>query len=739
MVLNYQNIGTRTIPGFPTNRSLNQESLPADTSVEGACIEARLSPTVMSPQEKAAFPEYAARNANIYLALRNRILMLWFINPQREVTVEDAAKIMEREELMNSELLAGIWFFLSRRGIINHGVFEVKGSDHAKHTNVKGKKILVVGGGISGIACANHLKYLGFEVKVVEAMERFGGRVLSLRMKNGRGEAATADLGAMIVTGLPGNPINTLSKQFKIDLKKIKNECPLYVDGKEITKAIDTKIETVFNKILEAVAKVKKSDKLKDRDVSLGAVVEKVLENQRRACTEAYINHQKRIEKKHEHLYSLETEGSKLIMQIAETNQEIIELEQKDREATDNNTKCIYIYHINKTKVELENFIKKFREIEKKKATITDEIKQLEKNPPPAEFLNFFEYRLLYWHIANLEYANSAEINDLSLKNWDQDDAFEFPGPHFAVKDGYDTVIHSLVDHAKGVPPPGMPKKNGENSGHGQTKAVEFQWGHSVRKIEMKTNKTAVTLRDLSKEKQGQENTNQEGEDDADTTEEFDAVVCTVPLGVLKAEKIDFIPPLPEFKKASIERLGFGNLNKIVMHFEDRFWDDRVDMFGTIGPTPNSRGEFYMFWSLNKKDPVLVGMFAGSSADIAETVCKDVVIRRAMMLLKEIFGQGKVTFTKLKRSEVTGWKRNPFIRGAYSYIKVGASGRDYDMLSLPVENENTGIFFAGEHTMRKYPATVHGAYLSGLREAGRIADKFGKAFYRTNTSEKDDT
>ena len=35
---------------------------------------------------------------------------------------------------------------------------------------------------------------------------------------------------------------------------------------------------------------------------------------------------------------------------------------------------------------------------------------------------------------------------------------------------------------------------------------------------------------------------------------------------------------------------------------------------------------------------------------------------------------------------------------------------------MPVENDNTGLFFAGEHTMRYYPATVHGAYLSGLRE-----------------------
>lgn len=30
---------------------------------------------------------------------------------------------------------------------------------------------------------------------------------------------------------------------------------------------------------------------------------------------------------------------------------------------------------------------------------------------------------------------------------------------------------------------------------------------------------------------------------------------------------------------------------------------------------------------------------------------------------------------------------------------------------------------SGEHTIRNYPATVHGAFLSGLREGGRIADQ----------------
>lgn len=42
-----------------------------------------------------------------------------------------------------------------------------------------------------------------------------------------------------------------------------------------------------------------------------------------------------------------------------------------------------------------------------------------------------------------------------------------------------------------------------------------------------------------------------------------DAVVVTVPLGVLKAGAITFRPPLPPWKQEAIGRLGFGDLNKV--------------------------------------------------------------------------------------------------------------------------------------------------------------------------------
>lgn len=55
-------------------------------------------------------------------------------------------------------------------------------------------------------------------------------------------------------------------------------------------------------------------------------------------------------------------------------------------------------------------------------------------------------------------------------------------------------------------------------------------------------------------------------------TYKADAVLITLPLGVLKeslrnngVNGITFSPPLPDWKTAAIQRLGFGNLNKVLI------------------------------------------------------------------------------------------------------------------------------------------------------------------------------
>lgn len=46
---------------------------------------------------------------------------------------------------------------------------------------------------------------------------------------------------------------------------------------------------------------------------------------------------------------------------------------------------------------------------------------------------------------------------------------------------------------------------------------------------------------------------------------EASLVLVTVPLGVLQQGGVKFVPPLPDWKAAAAAKLGFGDLNKVVM------------------------------------------------------------------------------------------------------------------------------------------------------------------------------
>ena len=61
-----------------------------------------------------------------------------------------------------------------------------------------------------------------------------------------------------------------------------------------------------------------------------------------------------------------------------------------------------------------------------------------------------------------------------------------------------------------------------------------------------------------------------------------DAVIVTVPLGVLKANTIRFIPSLPQAKQLAVGHIGMGLMNKTVLRFEEPFWDVSAGGFGFV-------------------------------------------------------------------------------------------------------------------------------------------------------------
>jgi monoamine oxidase len=89
-----------------------------------------------------------------------------------------------------------------------------------------------------------------------------------------------------------------------------------------------------------------------------------------------------------------------------------------------------------------------------------------------------------------------------------------------------------------------------------------------------------------------------------------------------------------------------------------------------------------------------------------------------MASFRKIFGS---TVPEPEAVVQTRWGSDPYSYGSYSYISVGAKTEYYDTLARPIDNR---VFFAGEATHRSYPGTVHGAYLSGIREANRVVKSF---------------
>ena len=264
-----------------------------------------------------------------------------------------------------------------------------------------------------------------------------------------------------------------------------------------------------------------------------------------------------------------------------------------------------------------------------------------------------------------------ADLNQMSLKYFDENEAFS--GSDLLLKPGYISLIDGLAQ------------------------GLDIRFNQLVRGISWSSSGVRVTT--------------ESGVFDADRA------IITLPLGVLKRGDIEFSPGLPTAKANAIAKLRMGVLDKTYFKFPTAFWQTREDSIGFIGNVgAKSSTQIPEYYTLDQAlgVPILFGFTAGAQARRFEQLDLSTISAASMASFRKIFGS---SVPEPEAVMQTRWSSDPYSYGSYSYISVGAKTEYYDTLARPIDNR---VFFAGEATHRRYPGTVHGAYLSGIREANLV-------------------
>ncbi|MGB0563280.1 MAG: FAD-dependent oxidoreductase [Spirulinaceae cyanobacterium] len=206
-----------------------------------------------------------------------------------------------------------------------------------------------------------------------------------------------------------------------------------------------------------------------------------------------------------------------------------------------------------------------------------------------------------------------------------------------------------------------------------------------------------------------------------------DRAIVTLPIGVLKRGDVVFAPPLPEAKQAAIAALGVGVLNKIYLKFPHVFWQRSPDWISYI---PEAQGKFSSWLNLHRStgQPILAAFNIGAFARELETFSDEAITDRALQTLRLMYGRKT---PEPIAAQITRWASDSFARCAYSSPAVGMTKTTRADLAATVGDR---LFFAGEATHSDYPATVHGAYLSGQRAAQQLRQSSTRSIHSRSSA-----
>jgi monoamine oxidase len=195
---------------------------------------------------------------------------------------------------------------------------------------------------------------------------------------------------------------------------------------------------------------------------------------------------------------------------------------------------------------------------------------------------------------------------------------------------------------------------------------------------------------------------------------EADAVIVTVPLGVLHGGALRFTPSLDgEPHAGALAGLAMGHVTKIVLHLRAPVWPahrgDRIDIVFA------QRGQFPTYWLRSREAThVLTAWAGGPQGRRLAGTSRDTLVEHALDGFAATVGVARAELA----AAVVGhhhhdYSGDPLVRGAYSYTRVGGA----DAAATLAQPLGGRVFFAGEATDADYEGTVAGALASGARAA----------------------
>lgn len=208
-----------------------------------------------------------------------------------------------------------------------------------------------------------------------------------------------------------------------------------------------------------------------------------------------------------------------------------------------------------------------------------------------------------------------------------------------------------------------------------------------------------------------------------------DACVVTLPINCLRDKVSTLFPqsPLSQDKMEALRYISMGKYKKVMLTFDRIFWPVEPPFLGLVrhASGKDGLGEVLLLDNLWAQDghPCWEAILVGEAADWATHRPDEEISRAVLDFVEQALGVQDVG-RWCTGCHVTRWEEDPYSRGAYASLSVGALPRHVDALAAP--EWDGSLLLAGDATCEDFEGAVHASLFSGKAAARKVHEYLSK-------------